>query len=104
MLTGLLVGLLLLGLYTLVTGEIDTWKKTRTPSSHTYAGQAAILVGLFAGKWAYKPDVPLMGYYPPFNEGTLGLLTFGLLAAGLYWIARGEVEYWQGTPSQPEGP
>ncbi len=101
MLYWIMAVLIVFGIYMLVTGEIDTWRVGRSHSSHTSAGLAAAFVGLFGSKWAYNTEPHLMGYYPPFNEDTLGLLVLGLLALAVYYFVRGEIRYWRGGADNP---
>ena len=87
--------LLSVGVYLLVSGEIFAWRRQlhRYSNRTSLAAMSAFLTA-FSAKWAYAYQ-PMRGYYPPFNEETLGLVFLALGILTLYFLLVGEYEFWR---------
>ncbi|MHC5056853.1 MAG: hypothetical protein ACYTKD_19380 [Planctomycetota bacterium] len=88
----------LVGLYLLVTGEIPRLGRRCARPQRTFLAALAFFLAIFAAKWAYHVsayDNGPRGYYAPLDEESLGLIWAGLLLLGLYFLVRGELDYWR---------
>lgn len=90
-----------IGLYLLVTGEVESFRKQgRRGVIHTFLSGAAFFLAALCVKFAYYKDPwwirdGHIGYYPPFSEESLGPLYALLVILGFYFLARGEIGFWR---------
>lgn len=83
-----------IGLYLLVSGEITSWRKSGRAATRTFLAGASAFLLVFSHKWTYSPSEHILGYLPPFTEENLGLVVVPLLALTIYFLIRGEIEFW----------
>lgn len=97
--------LAVIGIYFLLTGEWTYWRNQSTRySGDSFLAAGAAFVAVFSVKFAYAANLrdlydhfptSYTGYYPPFNEETLGITCFALCALTGYYLLRGEVGFWR---------